>query len=246
MKLAILSDIHANLEALTACISHAEKHGAERFAFLGDLVGYGADPHACLDLIRAHATRGDLVLRGNHDDAALGGLCADMNFVAREAAVWTRAQLTTDEQRFLSGLPYELKEGDHHFVHASAHAPAEWEYVASEAAAARCLAATSAHIVFAGHVHHPVWYFLTQTRVAAFAPQPGVAVPISSSRRWLALAGAVGQPRDGNPSAAYLLFDEPHKLLTHYRVPYDWRRAAGKIRAAGLPDSLAARLEHGQ
>lgn len=246
MKRAILSDIHANLEALTACLAHATKHGANEFAFLGDLVGYGADPQACLELIRSHAERGALVLRGNHDDAALGGLCEDMNFVAREAAIWTRAQLSAGERDFLSGLPYEIKQAGQHFVHASAHQPTQWEYIASDTAALRCLAATSAGRIFAGHVHHPVWYFSAQARVAVFQPQAGIPVPLSASRRWLLLTGAVGQPRDGNPAAAYLLFDETHALLTHYRVPYDWRSAAAKIRAAGLPDSLATRLAQGQ
>jgi diadenosine tetraphosphatase ApaH/serine/threonine PP2A family protein phosphatase len=196
--------------------------------------------------VRAHAAEGAIVLRGNHDDAALGGLCDDMNFVAREAAVWTRQRLSDAERAFLAALPYRVERDDCLFVHASAHEPQAWEYVSGEAAAARCLAATAARIVFVGHVHQPLLYFSAQERITAFAPQAGVPVPLAAGRRWLALAGSVGQPRDGNPAAAYLLFDAARRQLTSQRVPYDWLRAAAKIRAAGLPESLAARLAHGE
>lgn len=245
MKLAILSDLHANLEALRACLAHAQQREATHFAFLGDLVGYGADPHAILDLVQEHAARGAIVLRGNHDDAALGGLCADMNFVAREAAMWTRQQLSGAERDFLAALPYTVARDDLLFVHASAAKPTAWEYIVGETTAARCLAATDAGVTFAGHVHHHTLYYSARGHVSAFAPQSGVPVTLSAGRRWLALAGAVGQARDGNPAAAYLMFDVGKRLLTHFRVPYDWMRAAAKIRAAGLPESLATRLETG-
>lgn len=246
MKIAILSDIHANLEALTACLAHAERHGADSFAFTGDLVGYGADPHACLDIVRTHAAQGAIVLRGNHDDAALGGLWPDMNPVSREAAVWTRGQLGDAERDFLAALPYAVARDDLLFVHASAAQPDSWDYIAGTVAAGRCLAATEARIVFAGHVHQPCLYFSARDVVSAFVPRPGVAVPLSAGRRWLALAGSVGQPRDGNPAASYALFDGVSRRLTFHRVGYDWLTAAAKIRAAGLPATLADRLEHGQ
>jgi diadenosine tetraphosphatase ApaH/serine/threonine PP2A family protein phosphatase len=171
-----------------------------------------------------------------------------MNFVAREAAVWTRGQLSADARAFLAGLPYMVERDGALpllFVHASANRPADWEYLAGPNAASRCLAATGAGLVCVGHVHQPMLYFSARGRMAAFAPQPGSAVPLSANRRWLALAGSVGQPRDGNPAASYLLYDDVLRLLTNRRVPYDWLRAAAKIRAAGLPESLAARLEHG-
>lgn len=246
MKLAILSDIHANREALSACLRHAERQGAEAYAFLGDLVGYGADPHACLDIVRRRAEGGAIVVRGNHDDAALGGLCAEMNFTAREAAVWTRQRLTADERGFLAGLPYTVEREGILFVHASADRPAAWEYVIGLGAAARCLAATQATIVFAGHVHCPTLFFSTGQGVSSFVPRAAMPVPLSRGRRWLVLAGSVGQPRDGNPAAAYLLFDTEQSRLTFSRVPYDWMSTAAKIRAASLPDIFAARLEHGR
>jgi diadenosine tetraphosphatase ApaH/serine/threonine PP2A family protein phosphatase len=242
VKLAILSDIHANLEALSACLVHAARQGAEAHAFLGDLVGYGADPHACLDIVRAYADKGAIVLRGNHDDAALGGLWADMNFVSREAAVWTRGQLSADERAFLAGLPYAVEQDDRLFVHASANQPRRWEYIDGTMAAGRCLAATGALIVFAGHVHRPMLYHSTRGAVSAFLPTSEAPVPLSRARRWLAQAGSAGQPRDGNPAAAYLLYDGVSRRLTFHRVLYDWLTAAAKIRAAGLPETLAERL----
>lgn len=245
MKLAILSDIHANREALTACLAHAERQGAQRHAFLGDLVGYGADPNACLDLVRRHAAQGAIVLRGNHDDAALGGLCAEMNFVARECIIWTRARLDADERAFIGGLPYVVAADDCLFVHASAARPADWEYLATPGAVARCLAASSAHLTCAGHVHAPALHFSTRKDIASFIPRPGTPIPLSAGRRWLALTGSVGQPRDGNPAASYAILDLARRQLTFHRVAYDWIRAAAKIRAAGLPESNAARLEQG-
>ncbi|MBI4996299.1 MAG: metallophosphoesterase family protein [Rhodocyclales bacterium] len=246
MKLAILSDIHSNLEALTACVAHAERHGADAWAFTGDLVGYGADPRACLAIVRRRAEQGAIVLRGNHDDAALGGLWPDMNPVSREAAVWTRGQLGAAERDFLAALPYVVARDDLLFVHASAAQPEHWDYIAGTTAAGRCLAATEANIVFGGHVHQPCLYYSARGEVSAFVPRPGVAVPLSAGRRWLALVGSVGQPRDGNPAASYAMFDGVSRRLTFHRVAYDWLSAAAKIRATGLPETLAQRLEHGQ
>lgn len=245
MKLAILSDIHANYEALTACLVHAERRGAQAWAFLGDLVGYGADPHACVEMVRDYARQGAIVLRGNHDEAALGGLCADMSFVAREAAVWTRGHLTGDDRDFLAGLPYAVERDGCLFVHASADRPEAWGYITGEGAARRCLAATGAGIVFGGHVHSPMLYFSASGKTSAFVPRPDAPVPLWSRRRWLALVGSVGQPRDGDSAAAYALFDGDLRQLTSFRVPYDWLSAAAKIRAAGLPEILAERLGFG-
>lgn len=245
MKLAMFADIHANREALQACLADAQRRGADDYAFLGDLVGYGADPHACLDIVRRYAAEGAIVVRGNHDDAALGGLCEDMNFVAREAAMWTRSRLAEDERAFLASLPYEVRRQGCQFVHASADRPQRWEYVSNEDAAARCLAAAQAALVCAGHIHHPMLFHSTRRGAAAFRPRPGMPIPLSAGRRWLALAGSVGQPRDGDPAASYLMYDAQQRSMTFCRVPYDWMGAAAKIRAAGLPDALAARLERG-
>lgn len=246
MKIAVLADIHANLEALQACLAHAKREGAGLYVFLGDLVGYGADPLACVGLLADHAARGALLVRGNHDEAALGGLCENMNFTARDATYWTRAQLGSTERDFLASLPYTARRGDLLFVHASADAPGKWPYITSNLQAGRCMEAAQAAVTFAGHVHHPSLYFAAGTGVRRFQPVPGVAIPVSGPRRWLAIAGSVGQPRDGNNAAAYALYDEDERMLRYFRVPYDHMTAARKIVAAGLPERLAQRLQTGE
>ncbi len=246
MKIAVLSDIHANLEALRACLAHAEREGAGMHAFLGDLVGYGADPVACLGLLADHAAKGALLVRGNHDEAALGGLCEDMNPVAREAIYWTRARLGGAERDFLASLPLTACREDLMFVHAGADAPGEWEYLTSGSQAARCMEAAQAAVTFGGHVHHPSLFFAAGSAAGRFQPVPGVAIPLVTRRRWLAIAGSVGQPRDGNNAAAYALYDEEERMLTFFRVPYDYMTAARKVIAAGLPERLARRLQKGE
>lgn len=246
MKIAVLADIHGNLEALRACLAHAEREGADMHAFLGDLVGYGADPVACLGLLAEHAAKGALLVRGNHDEAALGGLCENMNFTARDATYWTRTQLGSTERDFLASLPYTARRDDLLFVHASADAPGQWPYITSSLQARRCMDAAQAAVTFAGHVHHPSLYFAAGTGVRRFQPVPGVAIPLRGPRRWLAIAGSVGQPRDGNNAAAYALYDEEERMLQFFRVPYDHMTAARKIVAAGLPQRLAQRLQMGE
>lgn len=245
MKIALLADLHANLEALEACLRHARRQGAEAFAFLGDLVGYGADPGPVVDIVREHAARGAIVLKGNHD-AAVSGSGEDLNPDAQAAIAWTRGALSDAQKAFLGGLPLVARTGDACFVHASAHAPEQWEYVSDDIAAARCLAASDCTWTFCGHVHDQALYYQgTGRRLMPFAPVPGVAIPVGRHRRWLAIAGSSGQPRDGNTAAAWALFDADRAQLTFHRVPYDHAAAAAKIRRAGLPEALAARLERG-
>jgi diadenosine tetraphosphatase ApaH/serine/threonine PP2A family protein phosphatase len=246
MKIALLSDIHGNLEALQACLAHAEREGAGMHAFLGDLVGYGADPVACLGLLADYAGKGALLVRGNHDAAALGGLAEDMNFAARESAYWTRAQLGEAERTLLSALPLTVRRNDLLFVHASADMPQEWTYIDGAQQALRSLVATDAAVTFAGHVHHQALFFSAGRRARAFQPVPGVPIPLAGRRRWLAIVGSVGQPRDGNNAAAYALYDVEERMLTFFRVPYDHMTAARKIIGAGLPEWLAWRLQRGE
>lgn len=248
MKLALIADVHANLEALRACLEHAAALGADRHAFLGDLVGYGADPGAVVDLVRAHVERGALAVRGNHDEAAVAGESETMHRAAERAIAWTRAHLGPEQRAFLAALPLTAREGGLHLVHASPELPREWIYVTDPMRAANALAASApAPWVFCGHVHEPVLYTAgTAARPVAFRPVSGVAIPVPAHRRWLAVVGASGQPRDGNTAACYAMLDTDRPALTFHRVPYDWRAAAAKIRAAGLPESLARRLERGE
>lgn len=246
MKIAVLSDIHSNLEALLACMAHARSQGAEQYVFLGDLLGYGADPIACLDIIAPMVSDGALAVQGNHDEAVLGGLCERMPYYARDAIYWTRDQLRKPERDFLLTLPLTAQDGDSFYVHASADSPERWSYIDNTVAAAKCMAASSLPLTIVGHVHHQVLYYTTGSgAVHVFTPVPGKAIPLTPRRQWLAIAGSVGQPRDGNPAAAYVLHDQQRETLTFFRVPYDHWSAARKIRAAGLPERLARRLETG-
>lgn len=246
MRIALIADVHSNLEALRACIADARRRGAEQFAFPGDLVGYGADPVACIELVAALARAGARVVRGNHDQLALGGLCETVSFSARDAIYWTREQLCPEHRAFLSGLPLTLRDGDTLYAHAAAEAPELWTYVAGAREAARSLAATDARLVMLGHVHEPMLYHAVEGGEARpFRPVPGVPVPLSPLRRWLAVVGSAGQPRDGNPAACYALLDRDRNTYTSFRVPYDYHAAGRKILAAGLPERLARRLETG-
>jgi diadenosine tetraphosphatase ApaH/serine/threonine PP2A family protein phosphatase len=244
--LALIADIHSNLEALEACLEHARRHGAERYIFLGDLVGYNADPVAVVDRVHRCVEEGALAVMGNHD-AAVGEHDLGMNGVARVAIDWTRLQLRPDQAEFLRGLPLVLRQGDCCFVHASAATPERWNYVHSGLQAGASLEAANSRYVFSGHVHEQALYFSgADDCPEVFLPTPGVAIPVARHRRWLVLAGSAGQPRDGSPAACYALFDEAHALLTFHRVPYDHHAAAAKVRAAGLPEEFAWRLETGQ
>ena len=245
MKLALFADIHSNLEAITACLSHAKALGADRFAFLGDLVGYGADPVAVLDLIEEHAADGAVVVLGNHDEA-VEKTPRYMNDSVRAVINWTRDSLSDEGKDFLASLPLCVREQDFCFVHASAAAPERWDYIDSAAAARRCIDAAQVTYTFCGHVHDQELYFQgAGGKTMAFRPVPDTPVPIGRHRRWLAIVGSVGQPRDNNPAAAYAQFDTDRERITFRRVAYDHVAAARKIRDAGLPLSIAYRVEKG-
>lgn len=246
MKLAIITDIHANREALEACLEQADLHGADRLVFLGDFVGYGADPGWVVEQVRDYVAQGAIAVRGNHDEAVARGPAAHLVEDARRAVEWTRSQLNSEQLDFLSLLPYTREEMGCLFTHANAFAPSGWEYITSRNEAVRSMMATEARHTFCGHVHQPALYHLSATgKIASFTPVPGVAVPVPGHRQWLVLPGSAGQPRDGNPAAAWAMFDLGRLTLTFYRVPYDHESTAAKIIAAGLPRALGERLHQG-
>lgn len=246
VRLAILSDLHANLEALEACLAHARGAGAQRYAFLGDLVGYGADPDAVIEIVAEHASRGAIVVKGNHDVAAIEGDTDYLNRSARDAILWTRTRLSPKHVQFIDDLPLVVREEAACFVHASAAQPEEWEYVDSPAAAERSVRASDRSYTFAGHVHEQRLFVAnTLGRMRPYIPGIGVEVPIPPRRACLAVVGSAGQPRDGNPAACYVTADLDFRVMRFHRIPYDHHEAARKIRAAGLPESLALRLERG-
>jgi diadenosine tetraphosphatase ApaH/serine/threonine PP2A family protein phosphatase len=246
MLIGIFADIHANREALEACLFHARLQGVDQYVFLGDLIGYGADPEWALDTIMRYHETGASIVLGNHDESVLKESDKTMYEDARQAVEWTRPRINTTQVKFLADLPLRVEKSDTLFVHANAWEPGGWEYITSVTEARRSLASTHCRFTFCGHLHMPALYHQGMTgRVVPFTPVAGVGIPLGAHRRWLAVLGSVGQPRDGNPAACYAILDSERNLLTYFRVPYDVESAARKIREAGLPEWLSVRLEKG-
>ncbi|WP_374352258.1 metallophosphoesterase [Chitinimonas sp.] len=247
MLLALLSDLHANREALSACLDDAAAFAPDRYVFLGDYVGYGADPAWVVDTVMHHVEWGALAVLGNHDAAAIGKLATRMHAEAQAAVDWTAQQLSDSQRAFLHGLPMTAQQDDCLFVHANPWNPAGWEYITGTGDALHALDVVPQRQVFCGHHHDQALYHLSSLgKSSHFVPVPGQAIPLLGNRRWLAIVGSVGQPRDHNTAAAYALFDTDQQQLTFRRVPYDVASAAARIRASGLPQSLAGRLLLGQ
>ncbi len=254
MRLALFSDIHANRQAFDACLEHAGRAGVDQYAFLGDMVGYGADPAYVVRRVMALAAQGALVVKGNHDQYA-----SDEQGSARLLGLtgigWTRAQLGADELAFLAALPLTLRAGSVLLVHASADAPSSWRYVDSTTQAALSLDGAclppdghaDVRYVFGGHVHMQTLYFRGSAgKLMQLMPTPGEPVPVPRHNHWLATVGSVGQPRDGSADAMYALLDDARQQLTFHRVPYDVQAAAAAIRATPMPTFFADRLEIGR
>lgn len=241
---ALIADVHSNIEALEAVLADARELGAERFVFLGDMVGYGADPVAVVERIAALCEIGHWAILGNHDAAVARLGAVKMHDEALAAMRWTRRQLALWHVQFLAQRPVILCEGNMCFVHASAHAPTEWTYIEGVADAQRSLDAAMRPFVFCGHVHNPVVYYLGhEAKLDLSMPEPGELVPISARRMSLAIVGSAGQPRDGSCLARYALFNSELEQLVFRSLDYDYVSAAAKIRAAGLPDRFARWLE---
>jgi len=242
MLLALISDIHGNDLAFAACVAEAERLGAGGVVLLGDLVGYGPEPEAAVVRAAELAARGAISLKGNHD-AAVAAADPRMNPVAATAIAWTRARLSGRASAYLAGLPLTHETDDLLFVHADASEPSRWNYVTDPLAAQRSLLATTARVTFCGHTHMPRLYGLSATgRLVSHTPVTDVPIPLAGQRQWLAVIGSAGQPRDGNPAAAFATYDTARRELTYRRAPYDIETVAAKIRAAGLPEVLAIRL----
>ena len=241
MRVAVISDIHANLHALEAVLEAIDREAPDEIWCLGDLVGYGPQPNPCCTWTADHAV---VCLAGNHDLGVLGRLDLDeFSPDAAEAARWTRSILGDEERAFLGGLTPEARADGAELFHASPRDPV-WEYVLSETVARAAFAATTAPVVLVGHSHVPLALLEEDGEVqGGLAPaDAGVAL---DAGRWLLNPGSVGQPRDGDPRAAWLLLDLSAGAGSFRRTSYDVERTQAEIHAAGLPPALATRLASG-
>jgi diadenosine tetraphosphatase ApaH/serine/threonine PP2A family protein phosphatase len=244
--LAVFADVHANRQAFSACLDFARAHGAERVICLGDYVGYGADPEWTVETVMGLVDGGAMAVRGNHDNA-VGTTAESMNAEAQAAIEWTRGRLSAAQRRFLAELPLTLQEDDRLYVHSEASSPLKWRYVQNAPDAARSIVATDAHATFCGHIHRPALYSMSAAaKMTSFVPTADVPVQLLPGRRWLAVLGSVGQPRDGDPAASFAMFDTRSREITYCRVAYDVEAAARRIRENGLPLWLADRLSVGR
>ena len=232
MRIAILSDIHGNLEALVTALEIVDEHSADIIVCLGDIVGYGANPNECIDLVRKRCSA---VVLGNHDAAALDlGVADSFNATARVSAVWTSKVLTDENREFLKSLPMTYSAEGAFFVHSSPVDPEEWNYVLSAYDAREAFRHFREEICFIGHSHIP----------GVFAEKSGTQ-QVRRGERFLVNVGSVGQPRDGDGNLSLGIFDSVLWSYENIRAPYEVETTADKIRKAGLPPVLAERLKKG-
>ena len=238
---AIVSDIHGNLEALEAVLADVAQHRPGSMVCLGDFVGYGASPNDCIDRLRPMIEH---AVVGNHDLAACGRLkLTYFNANAAMAAQWTDAALTPDNRRYLQELPFAVKWRETLLVHASPAEPENWHYVLSPVEAQAEMEAYQETVCFIGHSHYPGTFDRLDGQVRY---SRGTEIRIEKGHRYLVNVGAVGQPRDGDPRAAYVLYDDAEHVIRHVRVDYDIAGAMKRIIDAGLPRFLAERLQWGE
>jgi diadenosine tetraphosphatase ApaH/serine/threonine PP2A family protein phosphatase len=243
MNVAIVTDIHSNLPALEAVLEAVSASKAEQTWCLGDVVGYGAQPDRCAELV---AEQCELSLVGNHDLAVLGEIDTDVFSAAAAAAVgWTQANCKPETIKFLRGLKAEDTEQDAALYHASPRDPV-WEYVLAVDQAAACMEEQAQRVSLIGHSHVALFFSDGDGEGATGGQAEGGRVMDVSSGRWMLNPGSVGQPRDGDPRAAWLELDTEAWTATYHRVDYEIDRAADAIREAGLPELLADRLYAGQ
>ena len=242
MKLALISDIHGNLEALQTVLKDIESQRVDRIHCLGDVIGYGCDPVACLHLV---ADSCEIKLMGNHEYAAIGVLPAEaMNIHARQSIQWTVPRLTDREISLIAGFDMTAEQDDRLLVHASPYEPDEWHYVLAPHEATEAFEHTESRLVFHGHTHLPVVYCLTPggriRTIAAHDFDP------DEESRYLINVGSVGQPRDNDPRACYVVHDTSEDTISYRRVKYDISATQAKMCQAEMPRMLIDRLQAGR
>jgi len=240
MKYAIISDIHSNLEALEAVMESIEAEGVSNYICGGDIVGYGANPVETVEIVK---NLGCKCVLGNHDAAAIGKTdISNFNTIARVAAVWTGKQLNSEQKQYLLDLPYVERVESFTLVHASLDAPETWPYVFNVISAEEHFSFQKDLLCFIGHTHIASAFVFRDM----VQPLKKAKFRLDGSAKCLVNVGSVGQPRDRNPDASYVIYDLYEGTIEYKRVPYDILKAQKKIRDAGLPEILAARLSMGQ
>jgi len=240
MKYAILGDIHANLEALQTVLEDAQKEKATHYACVGDVVGYAADPKECMKTIRALNCP---VVKGNHDEyASVDDECEHFRPIAADAIKWTRKQLTEEERQWLKSLKFVRFVESFTLVHATLDMPQKWGYVMDKLAAASSFSYQNTTVCFYGHTHSPMAF----VRDGIVKGGQFERLRVEPGKKYFINVGSVGQPRDGNPLAAYVLYDMIANTIVLKRLPYDIKKAQEKIYAVGLPEKCATRLEMGK
>lgn len=243
MRYAIIGDIHANLAALTAVLDDIERRGGvETVWCLGDVVGYGPDPHECIELLRQ---TNHICVAGNHDWAAIGKVnTAEFNPDAARACHWTGQQLDSADAEYLGNLPLVIEEGDFTLVHGSPREPI-WEYLISTGLAKENFAYLKSQFCLVGHSHVPLVFSYSQSGACSssqFLPNVGLVL---GRNRLIINPGGVGQPRDGDPRASYAIYDDETRLVRLYRLTYDVRSTQDRMVERGLPMRLVSRLSYG-
>jgi predicted phosphodiesterase len=242
MIYAVISDIHGNLEALLSVWEYIEscREKIDKVVCLGDIVGYGADPEECIKLTRDIS---DVILAGNHDFAVCEQTnIDDFNDYAKEAVLWSRNALREDEIKILKNLPFTFREENMSFVHSSLYSPESWRYLSSPSDTHIDFQIMEDEILFVGHTHVQVLFKDTGKNVQMLLPGE---IPLDADKKYIINPGSVGQPRDRDPRAAFMIYDSDRKYVQSLRVEYDIEKAKSKILKAGLPDILATRLSRG-
>ena len=240
MRFAIFGDIHANLEALQAVLADAQAHDCTHYVCLGDVVGYNADPHECVELIRQLECP---VVKGNHDEQASAEVILEnFNPLAEEAINWTRENLNDEDKKWLRDLRLVRQVRDFTIVHATLDTPHKWGYVFNQLDAAASFSYQHTNLCFYGHTHAPRAY----VKDAAVKGVPLQRLLIEANKKYFINVGSVGQPRDGDWHASYCIFSPAEHIVELRRIEYDINTAQDKIVAAGLPQRLADRLALGK
>jgi diadenosine tetraphosphatase ApaH/serine/threonine PP2A family protein phosphatase len=240
MRTALFGDIHANLEALQAVLADAATQGVTDYVCLGDVVGYNADPVACLNVIR---DMGCPTVKGNHDqDASEDHSLDTMNPVAATALQWTRDQLDDDQRLWLKRLRMVRQVSDFTIVHSTLDQPVHWNYVTNRFDAMSNFSYQFTQLCFHGHTHVPR-VFMKSDKVREV---PAESIAIEAGAKYFINIGSVGQPRDGDPRPCYAIYDQENKVVVFRRVDYEIEKTQAKIIDAGLPPMLAERLAEGR